>query len=101
VRRIPIIALTANAMAGQREEYIEAGMDEYVSKPIDMAQLMGAMTRLCGAEEPGDAASAEEPVPAAAPDAAGKAAADKSATDELSALIDEIDQRTPPKTKTA
>ncbi len=101
VRRIPIIALTANAMAGQREEYIEAGMNEYVSKPIDMAQLMGAMTRLCGAEEPDDSASAEEPMPAAATAAAGTTGADKSATDELSALIDEIDQQTPPKTKTA
>jgi CheY-like chemotaxis protein len=100
VRRIPIVALTANAMAGQREEYIEAGMDEYVSKPIDMAQLMGAMTRLCGPEEADETAPVEETPPAPAPAGGGKTAADETTTDELSALIDEIDQQTAPRTKT-
>jgi len=96
VRRIPIIALTANAMAGQREEYIEAGMDDYVSKPIDMAQLMGAMTRLCGGEAAGDLAQGEDASHCATP-----AGACGSAADELSALIDEIDQKSPPAAKTA
>ncbi len=43
--RIPIIALTANAMAGDREAYIAAGMTDYVSKPIDMDTLLAAIAR--------------------------------------------------------
>lgn len=37
------IALTANAIAGDRETYLKAGMDNYVSKPIELAELVGAL----------------------------------------------------------
>jgi CheY-like chemotaxis protein len=37
--RIPIIAVTANAMAGDREQCIESGMDEYLAKPIQSRDL--------------------------------------------------------------
>ena len=37
--RTPIVALTANAMAHQVEEYLAAGMDSHVAKPIDAAEL--------------------------------------------------------------
>ncbi len=44
--RVPVIAMTASAMQGDRERCLAAGMDEYVSKPIDMRQLQAAMERV-------------------------------------------------------
>ncbi len=43
---IPIIALTANAFAHQVSEYVEAGMDDHVSKPIDIQALSRSIERL-------------------------------------------------------
>jgi signal transduction histidine kinase/DNA-binding NarL/FixJ family response regulator len=42
---IPILALTANVMAQERERYLSAGMDECLTKPIDWDQLFGAIER--------------------------------------------------------
>ncbi|MGL6210798.1 MAG: response regulator [Paracoccaceae bacterium] len=38
-----VVALTANAIAGDREKYLHAGMDDYVSKPIEIAELVRAL----------------------------------------------------------
>ncbi len=43
---IPIIAVTANAMAGDRERYLQAGMNEYISKPIDREELYSIIENL-------------------------------------------------------
>ncbi len=43
--RLPIVAMTANAMAGDREKCIDSGMDDYLSKPLDLRQLREALER--------------------------------------------------------
>jgi CheY-like chemotaxis protein len=45
-RKIPIVALTAHAMKGDRERFIEAGMDDYLAKPVEMSQLTAMLNRL-------------------------------------------------------
>ncbi|MDX1400842.1 MAG: ATP-binding protein, partial [Kiloniellales bacterium] len=47
---IPIVAITANAMQGDRERYLESGMTDYVSKPIDHKGLISTIARLMNVE---------------------------------------------------
>ncbi len=48
LQHIKLIALTAHAMVGDREKALEAGFDDYVSKPIDLRELAGKLTQYLG-----------------------------------------------------
>jgi two-component system cell cycle response regulator DivK len=44
---IPVLALTAQAMSGDRERFLAAGFDGYLSKPVDVTELIRAVRELC------------------------------------------------------
>lgn len=48
IKDIPVIALTAHAMVGDRERAMEAGCDDYVTKPLDLAVLARKLTKYLG-----------------------------------------------------
>ncbi|HUF75842.1 MAG TPA: response regulator, partial [Longimicrobiales bacterium] len=62
---IPIVAMTAHAMAGDRERFLAAGMDEYISKPISQERLREVVRTLgdpAGSDDRGGADAAPEPM---------------------------------------
>jgi len=50
VPHIPIVALTANALKGDRERFLNEGLDEYVSKPIEMTELLYVLNKFLSAK---------------------------------------------------
>jgi polar amino acid transport system substrate-binding protein len=49
-RRLPVIALTAHAMEGDREQFLRHGMDDYLSKPMRLQDLRAVLERWLGKE---------------------------------------------------
>ncbi|MDD3275811.1 MAG: PAS domain S-box protein [Kiritimatiellales bacterium] len=51
IRDIPIVAMTAHALKEDRQKCIDAGMDDYLSKPVHMESLVAVLQKYCGAEK--------------------------------------------------
>ncbi|GAB4524666.1 MAG: response regulator [Anaerolineae bacterium] len=54
LKHIPVVALTANAMFGDRERFLEAGCDGYLAKPISRNELLNTLTYFLGEMETSD-----------------------------------------------
>ncbi|MHA1599739.1 MAG: ATP-binding protein, partial [Alphaproteobacteria bacterium] len=92
VRDIPIIALTANAMAGHREEYLAAGMNDYASKPIEPKALLQVIARVCGHGKP---APEDRDSVGITPDSGANEEPDQAATDALRSLLEDLEDIAP------
>ena len=49
---IPVLAVTAQAMLGDRERFLAAGFDGYISKPLNVGELIGTVQQHCGGSTP-------------------------------------------------
>ena len=94
---IPIIALTAHALAGARDEYIAAGMNDYVSKPVDQTVLLSKLLELAHyLDEADGVATVSQPAVPGSIDVDSKLAAasiDCSCLETLNAVMEPAEVR--------
>ena len=83
-RHTPIIAMTANAMQGDREKALAAGMDDYISKPVKRKELEAVLERWGSQEEDDEEAKAGTTTPASG---AGEGLEPPDSSVDLSVLL--------------
>jgi CheY-like chemotaxis protein len=75
-RRVPIVAMTASALKGDRERCLEAGMDEHIAKPIRTSELFAVLARIAGQD---DRPCPDRPAEVSGPPATGNGSRDFNA----------------------
>ncbi len=88
--RTPIVALTANAMMGTLERCLEAGMDDYLTKPLDISRLQDVLDRFMGSFQ-GDAPMSNDETRVATADVAVRARLQAIAGDDTEFMVELIE----------
>ena len=90
-RHLPVIAMTANAMAGDREDCLRAGMDDYIAKPVKIDALRAVVARWAAAAPARPAVPEPEPSPVDADPIVDAAALDELRSYQVDGEPDVLD----------
>jgi CheY-like chemotaxis protein len=86
-QRPRIVAMTAHAMAGDRERYLVAGMDDYISKPVRVGELVGALGKCSSNQRIGESANQQR---FTAAESSSTAAVDPAVLEKFRAMMGEV-----------